>query len=380
MSQAEAGDPNRSTYRHYDDILAVYAQSQEVTAEIELAPVLKKVQATAQALTVSDSVAICLLDITRASVKQVIFQPNGFSDIQLSDMAIDETLAPTWDHRRATVRRRSCSSCQFSAHVQQCITVPLRAGEQTIGALCVMRNADSPPFDLDKVPVLESFAEWAGIAVVNALKFRMAKCIARSERDRIVAHLHDNAAQTLSLLQRQVDEAEEKLACLEVADATRQIKLVKSTVQEAIAQIRVALTDSVQPAAIGKDLIAVLTSCIDAFRETTQMSVEFTFAGDCVLPASSQLQALQIMRETLVNIRRHAHARSVRVGIVRCDEAVELTIADDGIGFDPNLIDLDHHLGVTIMRERARRMGGSLIIDSKPGHGTRIRLSLPVAV
>jgi two-component system nitrate/nitrite sensor histidine kinase NarX len=92
----------------------------------------------------------------------------------------------------------------------------------------------------------------------------------------------------------------------------------------------------------------------------------------------TQTQAYHNVREALINVRRHAQAQHVQITVERSGGCAQLTIADDGCGFNPMEIDGAHHLGLSIMRTRAERCGGSLEVKSEPGPGTRIVARLPV--
>jgi len=85
----------------------------------------------------------------------------------------------------------------------------------------------------------------------------------------------------------------------------------------------------------------------------------------------------RIAQEALNNILKHAKARHVTLTLARGPEAITLEVRDDGIGFDPSG-PFPGHLGQRTMRERAARLGGSIEIDSTPGHGARVRVRIPV--
>jgi signal transduction histidine kinase len=86
----------------------------------------------------------------------------------------------------------------------------------------------------------------------------------------------------------------------------------------------------------------------------------------------------RLLQEALLNIRKHANARRVRVSLARVADKVELEIIDDGNGFDPASVPLGH-FGVMMMRERAQAAGATFAIASSPGDGTRIALVFPEA-
>ena len=87
---------------------------------------------------------------------------------------------------------------------------------------------------------------------------------------------------------------------------------------------------------------------------------------------TQELQLLQMLRELLSNALRHSNARQIRVSLRgRPEDGIELTVTDDGIGFDPADPELrSRHLGLTSMEERARELGGRLELRSAPGSGT----------
>ncbi len=85
----------------------------------------------------------------------------------------------------------------------------------------------------------------------------------------------------------------------------------------------------------------------------------------------------RIAQEALHNVVKHAGASSIQVNIQRTNDVVELSIKDDGRGFQPDR-QFPGHLGLKSMRERAAASGGSLVIQSVPGEGTTVRLTVPV--
>ena len=107
--------------------------------------------------------------------------------------------------------------------------------------------------------------------------------------------------------------------------------------------------------------------------------MEFTGAA---LPASMPREVAsclyRVARECLQNIAKHADAKHVSVALTLQKGAVALTIADDGVGFDPEGVKGRGGLGLIGMEERARLVKGKLSIATRPGHGTRIALDVPL--
>jgi signal transduction histidine kinase len=90
------------------------------------------------------------------------------------------------------------------------------------------------------------------------------------------------------------------------------------------------------------------------------------------LPMAVEEGLYRIAHEALNNCLKHAHAGHVTVNVSRQDQRVTLTVADDGVGFDPATVREVGGLGLSAMAERAARLGGRLSVDSRPGEGTRV--------
>ncbi len=234
-----------------------------------------------------------------------------------------------------------------------------------------MRSIGRPPFSDDQRHVLEIFAVWAGAVIANAQKVHAMHEAARAERERIAAHLHDNAAQSLNLLKLKLEQLEAAVGGQIDASAGRQLAELRTMSQDILAQVRAAFGDLRPVAPPNEDLVTALATCVEAFRETAQLPVEFSITGLGSLPPAIQTQALHIVREALINVKRHAHAQMVRVSLVCSAESIGITVQDDGSGFDLTQVGTDRlHLGITIIRERAMRSGGVLLIDTQPQQGT----------
>jgi two-component system nitrate/nitrite sensor histidine kinase NarX len=123
-----------------------------------------------------------------------------------------------------------------------------------------------------------------------------------------------------------------------------------------------------------------LADCVASLRTDSGLTIDLMIIDQTALalPPATQTQILHIIREALTNVQRHAQAQRVRVCVVRKGEMAWFTVEDDGCGFDPDTTIGDHHLGLMIMRTRAERSGGQLLIASAPGAGTKLQLRLPL--
>ncbi len=112
-----------------------------------------------------------------------------------------------------------------------------------------------------------------------------------------------------------------------------------------------------------------------------RVSLAMPCTRDVILPV--KLCLFRVLQEALSNVRRHADVQEACVTLHEADQHLVLTIADQGRGFDPppltgpDATDRPEHIGLRGMRERAAFIGGTLTVESRPGHGTRVRVEVP---
>jgi signal transduction histidine kinase len=100
--------------------------------------------------------------------------------------------------------------------------------------------------------------------------------------------------------------------------------------------------------------------------------------GSVQLPEIERRQALRILKEALVNVRKHAHAGEVRITVAGGPDGVEIAVTDDGVGMTGVPARRPGHRGLASMRHRAEVSGGWLRVESSPGSGTTVRFAVPV--
>jgi two-component system nitrate/nitrite sensor histidine kinase NarX len=129
-----------------------------------------------------------------------------------------------------------------------------------------------------------------------------------------------------------------------------------------------------------QDLDAAIAAALRRLAEQTGIATDLDVQGDgAPLDPEAETQVLYIIQEALSNVRKHAGASTVSVGVRRGRDGLAVTVRDDGVGFaeDRDASDSEAHIGLQIMRERAMRIGGRFAVRSSPGRGTEIRLELP---
>jgi PAS domain S-box-containing protein len=203
--------------------------------------------------------------------------------------------------------------------------------------------------------------------------------ISAQEKERllIARELHDETGQNLTALKLSLQLAAEDLP---TADATVQHQLRDSValVETMMNQTR-ELAHILRPPrleAIGlRDSLEGL--CIDFSK---RLRIPITYQG-CDVPEMDDLMALSIYRlvqEALTNVARHAQASSVRVNLACLPEQIEVTVEDDGGGFDPAGLAEHNGMGLRGMQERIEMLNGVLAINSRHGRGTRLNARVPM--
>ncbi len=197
--------------------------------------------------------------------------------------------------------------------------------------------------------------------------------VQEEERRRLSRELHDEVGQTLTALRIEVSRALSSLRSEPAAieeRLERAHELAERSVR-AVKDIAVLLRPSVLDD-IG--LAAALKWQIRDFTRRTGIACQI--ACDCrdeSLPDAVKTCAYRVVQEALHNVEKHARATSVAIKLTDADGVLSVEIADDGCGF----VSAGQGLGLVGMRERAAANGGAVEIDSAPGRGTTVRLSIP---
>jgi signal transduction histidine kinase len=198
-----------------------------------------------------------------------------------------------------------------------------------------------------------------------------------AERQRLAADIHDTLAQGFAsiLMCIQAAQADLNESSLQAAhpQAARHLDLAGRTARENLAEAR-ALVAGLAPAQLDGGTLP------DALSRLSGASglEDATFGLDGTprpLPMPTEVVLLRVCQEALSNVRKHAGARSAAVRLGYDQAAVRLEVSDDGAGFDPASV--GGGFGLRGMRARVSEAGGTLTVDSEPGAGTRVSVTVP---
>ena len=196
---------------------------------------------------------------------------------------------------------------------------------------------------------------------------------ATRERTRLARDLHDTIAQELStiVMLARTDPA----SAASRPDRTAQIEQLA---QHSLTELR-RIVAALAPADLDESaLAAALARILDALHDDTGVAVRLDVAPDPpALATPVEVALLRVAQSALANVRQHAKAHEVVVGLEADDGSVRLRVQDDGVGFDQGARPSDASYGLAAMRSRLREGGGELTVRSAPGEGTTIEAVLP---
>jgi signal transduction histidine kinase len=194
------------------------------------------------------------------------------------------------------------------------------------------------------------------------------------ERSRIAREFHDTLEQELAAISIQLDTV---CAQFEEAPAIARdlLELTRNMSRRSLAEARRSVWDLRSHLLENSNLVTALSEVAKGLAASTPCQIVVSTSGpQRKLPASLENNLLRLAQEALTNALKHARAQRISLQLAYGGESVRLEIADDGVGFDPGHCPSieEGHFGLLDMSERAARMGGTLAIESEPGHGTRI--------
>ena len=254
------------------------------------------------------------------------------------------------------------------------LTLPLRYGT-TVSGVLVLTNADGrADCGQDDLILGQGLADQAAVAIANAqLLARTRETAMLEERTRLARDIHDTLAQGLTGIVVQLGAAQRALAV--APDESREhLALAQRMARESLAEARRSVWNLRAPALDRGDLADALRSV--AVRPLgSDVAVTFKLTGEpWPLTTAIESTLLRVAQEALANVARHSQATEARLGLVYMADSVELSVSDNGVGFDPQAAAEDGitpgpwgGFGLIGMRERVAVLGGSLAVTSHDG-------------
>ncbi len=200
---------------------------------------------------------------------------------------------------------------------------------------------------------------------------RKVEAALREERERMARELHDSVTQALYGLTLFADAGSQQAASGKLEPACQYLPRISETAVQALKEMRL-LVYQLRPAALDdQGLVGALDYRLSAVERRAGVKAQLVADEALALPADLTEGLYGIAQEALNNVLKHAYASRVTVALHSQEGTVELSVADDGQGFDPAAV-RQGGLGLISMRERAEKIHGTLTISSAVGQGTRV--------
>lgn len=203
-----------------------------------------------------------------------------------------------------------------------------------------------------------------------------------AERKRVSREIHDGPAQTMANIVIKSDYIE-RIIDHDKDEAKNEIHSLKEVVRESLKNIRKIIYDLMPMSLSDLGLVPTVQRLVNDLEQDSGVKTRFEVneAGDKRSPLVD-LTVFRIIQESLTNIRKHADAKSVHIELDIDDEKIEISVKDDGIGFDIDEVaaneDDESGYGLYSMRERVDLLKGEFLLDTGIGAGTKIKAIIPL--
>ncbi len=375
--------------RALDELLTLYGAGQAISSSLELPEVLSGILEMSRRLARADC---CLITEPDERGELVILAEKGAT--------------PEWLSYRATPGVRLTINAVLRDGVLRPLGIPpvtgwcvgLKVRQQVIGVLEVYARGGAPRYD--ESYLLAGLATQAAIAIENAKLYQavrdkeahlqdlVERMIQHQEDDRrrVAYDIHDGLAQ-LMVSAHQHLQTFGLLHARQDARADQALAKGLFMLQKSIEEVRKVIA-GLRPSELDDfGLVPAIQLYVQSLRDTFGWQVEVVeTVGPERLPAPVEVTAYRIVQEALTNARRHGDAGRARVELRREDGLLHIVVQDWGRGFDPagftshppRQNEAGRHVGLHGMRERAHLLGGTFEVQSAPGEGTIIRVTMPI--
>lgn len=251
--------------------------------------------------------------------------------------------------------------------------MPIMDGDETLGAIYLANRRNGRFTDQDE-RLLAVLAAHAAIALTNARLYeRSRELTLLEERHRVARELHDAVAQKLFSL-RLTTEAVAALVTRDPQRAIASLDEIRRLAAQATEELGQVVAELRPRELADAGLVETLRRRVALLDRVHDTSIELTVTVQPRLSYPVEEVVLRVVEEALHNALRHAEAKHVTVSLHPGAAGVVCEVKDDGVGFD---LAGGRGLGLVSMRERARKVNGTLTVISRPGEGTTLTLAVP---
>jgi signal transduction histidine kinase len=373
--------------RQNEELLALHTATLDVTAELSLEVVLKKVVEQARSLVGAKYGAVSVVDKANRIVSFITSGITNEEREKIGPPPVGHGLLGVVLHHGHTLRledlQRHPQSHGFPDNhppMHSLLAVPIPCKGPFLGNLYLTEKEETGVFTPDDEQTLNRFALQAALAIDNAhLHEQVADLAVAQERVRIAHEMHDGLAQVLGYVNTKVQAAEMYMKRDKSEEAKAQLRELATAARQAYSDVRESIVGLRALPGPKRSLTDVLQEYLAQWEEMSGVTASLHIDPAVQLTPSQELQLVRVVQESLTNVRKHARASHARVDIRRDGNKLIALITDDGAGFNAAARARGEfpQFGLSTMRERAESIGGSLNIASTPGAGTTVRVELP---
>lgn len=256
------------------------------------------------------------------------------------------------------------------------VSVPVRLQQRLIGEIDLFFRRDVQ-LNAEESELLDALASH----LASALEGLRAAALEREaavgeERALLARELHDSIAQSLAFLKIQTQLLRGAVQKHQPEKIDSALSELDTGLKESINDVRELLMHF-RTRTNTDDIESALQETLQKFQHQSGLPTRLQIEGEGLpLPADVQIQVLHVVQEALSNVRKHAEASHVSLDVVKAPQW-KFVVRDNGRGFETSRSHGETHVGTKIMRERADRIGAQVAIESSPGKGTAVSLTLP---
>jgi signal transduction histidine kinase len=382
--------------RRSEHLVALRDASLALTNELELANVLQRVVDLSRTLVQARYGALAVLDSEGLRIAQ--FYTSGLTPEQRKTLG-----TPPENHGLLGIMARAGEPVRIDdveadtratgfpgahPHMQTLVGVPIISKGRIFGNLYLAdKRIESEtgatvtaPFTQEEQEILQMFAAQAAIAIENAQLYKDNQQLAvLRERERIGMDLHDGIIQSLYAIGLLLDDARHRLDG-DPEKARQGLGTAIAGLNNTIQDIRNYISDLRPHRFQGRNVKQGFEQLAQELRTDTlfavRLNVDPQAAAACTARQANEF--LHIAQEALANIRKHAEATTIQMRFQFSDGLLQMTIQDDGMGFEQAQLRQGRGNGLRNMRERARALHGEFRAESRPGGGTQIVVTAPI--
>ena len=373
-------------------LAALLEVSRSVASTLELAPVLRLILDHLESLVGYTGASVLSLDkgqITvldyrgptpRREVVREAYEPEQRAIFnQIAEMHVAVILDDIHDDSplAAAIQERFGERIRtIYPYMRSWMSIPLVVKDNAIGLISL--QSSQPGYYTERsARIATAIAALAAIALENARLYEQAQDrAALDERQRLARELHDSVSQALYGIALGARTARALLA-RDPTQAAEPLDYMLSLTDTAMEEMR-ALILELRPESLEREgLASALRKLAEATQHRQRLIVQAHICNEPAIALEAKQAFYRIAQEALHNIIKHANATTIDLTLETAPDAVTLTVADDGAGFDTSA-SFPGHLGLRSMRERMARLGGDLTITSTPGQGATIRATLSI--